>query len=89
MSEIFDIRLAREEIARLESELDDSRKIVNRIWAIYGSPSYESLAGKSIYELIENDRTRMQSLEKELRFQRSNLPQRQWPTIDKALGDSP
>ena len=28
-------------------------KIVDRIWGIFGRPSYESLRGRSIYDLIE------------------------------------
>lgn len=34
----------------------EEHDIVDRIWEIYGSPSYESLGGKSIYDLIEADR---------------------------------
>lgn len=28
-------------------------KIINRIWEIFGNPSYEELEGKSLYDLIE------------------------------------
>jgi hypothetical protein len=59
-----------EEIDRLETALAESQQreaeekaIVDRIWDIFGRPSYESLHGKTIYDLItdlqqENDRLR-------------------------------
>ena len=35
-----------------ERERDDERTIVNRIWEQLGAPSYASLSGRSIYDLI-------------------------------------
>jgi hypothetical protein len=49
-----DAELLLDEIDRLEAELAEERGIVNRIWVLLGSPSYESLNGKSIYDLISN-----------------------------------
>ncbi len=34
-------------------DFDEEVKIVNRIWALLGSPSYEELKGRSIYDLID------------------------------------
>lgn len=40
------------ELAQARADIDSECAIVNRIWAIFGTPSYEELAGKSIYDLI-------------------------------------
>lgn len=59
--------------------IDDLRKeshaIVNRIWTIFGTPSYEALAGRSIYDLIngvisERDeaRAKVQELESQVKL---------------------
>lgn len=49
-------RTAREEAERerdAESRrADTAKEVVTRIWAILGNPSYEQLAGRSIYDLI-------------------------------------
>ena len=36
----------------LERQLADETKIVDRIWDLYGRPSYESLNGRSLVDLI-------------------------------------
>lgn len=38
--------------AELERDLKEERAIVDRIWSMLGRPSYESLKGRSIYDLI-------------------------------------
>ena len=43
-------------IRSLQAQLEGERGIVNRIWAIFGSPSYKELKGRSIYDLIEAER---------------------------------
>lgn len=40
------------EIERLERELAEETKIVDRIWDLFGRPSYEDLNGRTIYDLI-------------------------------------
>jgi hypothetical protein len=53
----------------LARERDEQHGIVARIWELLGSPSYEDLAGRSIYDLIEElkaDRARASSLEAQL-----------------------
>lgn len=51
-------RMERAAIAleKTTAALKEETAIVDRIWDIYGRPSFESLKGKSIYELIEADR---------------------------------
>lgn len=39
-------------IERIERERDEEKAIVDRIWDMLGRPSYEELAGRSIYDLI-------------------------------------
>jgi len=41
-----------EQIENLEFNFKEEQKIVDRIWQILGSPSYESLKGRSIFDLI-------------------------------------
>jgi len=41
------------EIAHLNSLNEDAHAVVARIWAIFGTPSYEDLAGRTIYDLVE------------------------------------
>jgi hypothetical protein len=41
------------EIARLRSALTEEVAIVNRIWAQLGSPTFDDLKGRSIYDLID------------------------------------
>jgi hypothetical protein len=48
------LRIAADEIERLTADLKREEAIVDRIWAIFGSPSYEELKGRSIYDLINN-----------------------------------
>lgn len=40
------------EIDHLRSLNKDAHAIIDRIWAIFGQPTYEELAGRSIYDLI-------------------------------------
>ena len=63
------LRQALDIIAHLQQLLDEAQRqfreeknIVNRIWALFGPPSYEELNGKSIYDLI----THLQQREKVL-----------------------
>jgi hypothetical protein len=42
-----------EHIRALEEQLAEEKDIVNRIWEMFGKPSYEFLDGKSIYDLIQ------------------------------------
>jgi hypothetical protein len=44
-----------------EQERDEQAAIVSRIWAMFGNPSYEELAGRSIYDLIEALQARPQA----------------------------
>lgn len=46
-----------------DTELQTEKDIVNRIWAIFGNPSYEELNGRSIYDLIEAERTAREQAE--------------------------
>lgn len=39
-------------LAAAEAERDEERAIVSRIWNLLGSPTYEELKGRSIYDLI-------------------------------------
>ncbi len=48
-----EVKSAADRLAALERELADSRAIVDRIWNIFGRPSYEALAGRSIYDLVQ------------------------------------
>lgn len=41
------------EVAELRRRYDEEVAIVNRIWAIFGTPSYEELQGKTIYDLVQ------------------------------------
>lgn len=54
--------------ASLEARLAEEIAIVDRIWDIYGRPTYEQLAGRSIYDLIESDRARLAEEDKWRRF---------------------
>ena len=47
----------------LEAQLAEETAIVDRIWDIYGRPSYESLQGRSLYDLINADRARLAEAE--------------------------
>lgn len=40
-------------VAELESQLQDETKIVSRIWELLGSPDYDELKGRSIYDVIQ------------------------------------
>ena len=46
-------------IARLTARLAEETAIVDRIWDIYGRPTYAQLAGRSIYDLISADKARL------------------------------
>jgi hypothetical protein len=45
--------LVREMADGVEARLADETAIVDRIWKLLGSPTYEELAGRSIYDLIK------------------------------------
>ncbi len=47
----------------LERDLAEERRIVDRIWAIFGSPTYEELQGKSIYDLVQAAHDESQKLQ--------------------------
>lgn len=49
---------------RLERRLREETAIVDRIWDLFGRPSYESLKGKSIYDLIQELQQRAEAAEK-------------------------
>lgn len=75
-----DIRRHRDELAKVKVELagrteqynraldwgQREHDIVARIWAIFGTPSYEELAGRSIYDLIIAERARADKAESQL-----------------------
>jgi DNA repair exonuclease SbcCD ATPase subunit len=42
----------KDEIARFKADLRQETEIVDRIWAIFGTPTYEELKGRSIYDLV-------------------------------------
>lgn len=52
-----------DEVDRLQEELAVERTIVNRIWDLFGSPDYKSLGGKSIYDLILDERKAREGLQ--------------------------
>ncbi len=51
----------------LRAELDEERAIVDRIWSQFGTPSYESLKGRTIYDLIEEVKAERDALRAVLR----------------------
>ena len=51
-------------IAEVEAERDEERGIVDRIWDLFGRPSYAELNGRSIYDLITALQARAESLER-------------------------
>jgi len=55
-----------ERIAELEAALTSETAIVDRIWDLFGRPSYKELAGRSLYDLISG-------LQKELIEERVRL----------------
>jgi hypothetical protein len=42
------------EIEHLKNLNKDAHAIIDRIWVILGMPSYEDLAGRTIYDLVED-----------------------------------
>lgn len=57
----------REQVESLTRERDDQAAIVARIWKMLGSPTYEELAGRSIYDLIGALQAKVEALEAALR----------------------
>lgn len=45
---------AMQRLAALREQLAEEVAIVNRIWAIFGTPTYEELQGKTIYDLVQS-----------------------------------
>lgn len=43
-----------EHIRSLEAQLAEEKAIVNRIWEMFGNPSYPFLDGRSIYDLVQD-----------------------------------
>src|SRR5690349_4458951 len=41
------------DIDHLQQLNKDAHAVIDRIWDIFGRPSYEELAGRSIYDLVE------------------------------------
>lgn len=75
-----EIERLRSENALHASRYEDACSIINRIWALFGTPSYAELNGRSIYDLIagtqkENAilRARVAELEAELAEAKSDL----------------
>lgn len=66
-----ELETALETSRRAEEHSDDLRKeshaIVDRIWAIFGTPSFEELAGRSIYDLIKEQISRAEAAEARVR----------------------
>jgi len=56
----------RKRIVELQQALIEETKIVDRIWDLFGRPTYKELAGRSIYDLIS-------SLQAELAEERARL----------------
>lgn len=57
------------ENAALQERYDEEVAIVNRIWAMFGMPSYEELEGRTIYDLVQaaqNQATVMHDMHKAL-----------------------
>lgn len=84
-----ELATARAEIAALRAERDEQHVIVARIWATLGSPSYEELAGRSIYDLIAGLQAHVETLKSDLadagaRAQESDKNWGEWRDI--ALG---
>ena len=44
----------RKRIVELQQALIEETKIVDRIWDLFGRPTYKELAGRSIYDLISS-----------------------------------
>jgi hypothetical protein len=51
------------EIERLDDAYRAEYAIVDRIWGMFGRPSYEQLAGRSIYDLIQSALDRAEKAE--------------------------
>jgi hypothetical protein len=65
---------------KLERELSEEKAIVDRIWKLFGPPTYEELKGRSIYELIQGVQKEKAELERKLADARDelNISRRQW-----------
>ena len=42
------------EIEHLKSLNNDAHAIIDKIWAIFGTPTYEQLEGRTIYDMVQN-----------------------------------
>lgn len=42
-----------DEIEHLKSLNKDAHAIIDKIWAIFGTPTYEELAGRTIYDMVQ------------------------------------
>lgn len=47
------MREADEALKAKDAEIDIAHAVVSRIWSIFGNPSYEALAGRTIYDLVQ------------------------------------
>lgn len=52
-------------ILQLEADLREERAIVDRIWNMFGRPSYEELNGRTIYDLIADVQKRAAEMDKQ------------------------
>lgn len=50
---ILHVARLREALERVTGERDEEKEIVSRVWEILGSPSFASLRGRSIYDLLQ------------------------------------
>lgn len=53
-SDIDYTEVLRSNIEHLRSLNKDAHAIIDRIWDIFGRPSYEELAGRTIYDMVQN-----------------------------------
>ena len=58
---------AESEIEHLKSLNAGAHDVIARLWAIFGTPTYEELGGKSIYDLVQDAVDRAEKAEEALR----------------------
>lgn len=52
-----------EAVRSLQDRFSEEVRIVNRIWSMFGSPSYDELAGRSIFDLVADVQARLTASE--------------------------
>jgi len=67
---IVDNARLREALERVTRERDEEKEIVSRVWEILGSPSFASLRGRSMYDLLQETISAHNDAQAELARQR-------------------